>query len=160
MKRDEHCISCTKHAKVCTETTQDGSLSMCAHCPHLEALFSCLADDALEDSTRIAMEQSLTCQACHTSLFALKQGSSIGCSACITLFGNLLLDTLLPQDQSASLQLLEEPKPSWTPASRAELSYLQEQLQEALQQEQYERAAFLRDQMNQLQKQFHLLHYN
>lgn len=132
---------------------------MCADCP---VLYKKLHGDGPEAAaeTKEKLGAGLFCGHCHTSLEAVKMGNPIGCSECYNVFGDLLIQELIAENKiPAQMQNVRRNQPlhigktpdkaaSIPPSSR--LTSLNEALNDALQRENYEEAAWLRDQIKEL----------
>lgn len=129
---------------------------MCADCPHLEhRLHGIPARELAEQGGG-----SLCCGNCGTTLQSVRTGSLLGCSDCYEVFGDVILSDLIAMGKVSSKYSsarkstpihigrgtgeVKEIKPS------VRLLALNEALDETLQREDYEQAAWLRDQIKQI----------
>lgn len=161
--RPVECSHCKKNIKVIYKEIVGNSMissEMCADCPILQERLH----GQVHPSTGHAIETDLYCDNCHTSLDALKMGNPLGCSECYSVFGDQLVtelisrDLVLPkfrknaQNKTLSLHTGKTPFHPLTMRSSAKITTLNEALGEALKRENYEQAAWLRDQIKALQE--------
>ncbi|NGX37278.1 MAG: Protein-arginine kinase activator protein [Chlamydiae bacterium] len=161
-ERPVECSQCKKPAKVIykeiigkTTTTCE----MCADCPVLlKKLHGISPEQTAEGKEEIGA--GLYCGHCHTSLESIKMGNPIGCSQCYTIFEDLLVQELIAENKlpkgmesarrNQPLHIGKTPdKPVNIPPSNR-LTTLNEALNDALKKENYEEAAWLRDQIKEL----------
>jgi protein arginine kinase activator len=131
---------------------------MCSDCPVLQRrLFgtpSGLEGHQLDSATGVA------CGNCGTTLEAVRMGASLGCSTCYEVFEEALLQELRSMGKiPLRLAAIKKSQPLYMgrPAGQAQeisssmrLLALSEALNETLKREDYEQAAWLRDQINAL----------
>ncbi len=130
---------------------------MCADCPHLEhRLHGIPAHEKPENQAAAG----LACGNCGTTLQSVKMGSYLGCADCYEVFGDVLLGEFVAMCKiPARLASTKKSTPihigrasgevkEMTPSVR--LLALNEALSETLQREDYEQAAWLRDQINEI----------
>lgn len=131
---------------------------MCADCPILHQKLH--GTTPAEVSEGQGGEAGLFCAHCRTSLESVKMGNPVGCSECYTIFGDLLVNELIEENKipkrfqkvrrNQPLHVGKSPdKPAVIPSS-SRLTALNEALNEALKKENYEEAAWLRDQIKEL----------
>lgn len=161
-ERPVECSQCKKPTKVIYKEIIGKAITvteMCADCP---ILLQRLFGTASEDKTT-AQEEGITglyCAHCNTPLEAVKMGNPMGCAQCYAIFGDLLVQELIAENKlpkamqearrNQPLHIGKTPdKPVEMPASER-LTSLNVALNEALQKENYEEAAWLRDQIKQL----------
>lgn len=161
-ERPVECSQCKKAAKVIYKEIVGNKMTvteMCADCPILLKKLHGTARD-LEGQAVEEMGTGLYCGHCHTPLEAIKMGNPMGCSQCYTVFEDILVNELIAENKlpkqmenarrNQPLHIGKTPdKPVNIPASNR-LTNLNEALNEALSQENYEEAAWLRDQIKQL----------
>jgi protein arginine kinase activator len=162
--RPVECGQCKKPIKVIykqivadlTVTTE-----MCSSCPvlqqklHGELYFT--SSEKTENST------GLCCGNCRTTMEAIKMGSPVGCKECYEVFSDLLVSELFDTDnipsrmdkalatkKSQPLHVGKSPTQSTHILPSSRLIALNEALNEALRRENYEQAAWLRDQIKAL----------
>ncbi|NGX39850.1 MAG: Protein-arginine kinase activator protein [Chlamydiae bacterium] len=161
-ERPVECGQCKKPAKVIYKEIVGETITvteMCVDCPILlERLHGSVPSENY--ATQEETGTGLYCGHCHTPLESVKMGGPMGCSECYTLFGDLLVSELVAEDKIPShlfeakrnqpLHIGKNPEgPVNMPASNR-LTSLNEALNEALQKENYEEAATLRDQIKEL----------
>lgn len=162
-ERPLECSQCKKCADV-IYTEMVGSIAttteMCRECPVLK--------QKLEGKTSSGgapkKEEGLCCSHCHTSLESILMGKPLGCKECYFIFQDVLVDQLM-ENQLISLKLKPNPaRPTPTlhigktpfiderSENTTRIRSLNEALSEALKGENYEEAAWIRDQINSLTK--------
>jgi protein arginine kinase activator len=134
--------------------------SMCADCPELHrrlhrtpARLGALA--ALGENTT-----GLACGNCGTTLESLRVGIPVGCSDCYDVFGDILIGEMLAAEKipvrlaaskkSIPIHIGRAPGESQAINPSLRLLALNEALTETLKKEDYEQAAWLRDQIKSL----------
>lgn len=142
---------------------QINCLEMCEKCPVLQQKL--YGTSPFEASTQKVTEQEtgLFCQRCHTSLETVKTGNPLGCSECYEVFCDVIFSELGLSQQipsrlkkealgkkSFSLHIGKSPKQPLNIPSSSRLTTLNEALNEALKKENYEQAAWIRDQIKAL----------
>jgi protein arginine kinase activator len=168
-ERPVECSHCKKPVKVLyKEIVGDSTLclEMCADCPVLQqklhgGLTPARTAEGLPEGTA-----GLCCGNCRTTLESVKMGNPLGCAACYEVFSEVLagelaaLNKMPPRTQKTLAARRNQPlhmgkSPAapavLTPSSR--LTSLNEALNEALRRENYEQAAWLRDQIKALTEQ-------
>lgn len=132
--------------------------SMCADCPHLQRrLYGAPvhhAGEAQESTTGLA------CGNCGTTLESLRVGIPLGCSVCYEVFDDVLLGEMLASEKippritttkkSIPIHIGRAPGESQEMNPSLRLLALNEALNETLKKEDYEQAAWLRDQIKAL----------
>lgn len=139
--------------------------SMCADCPELQLrLHGTNPRDFV--ANQAGSVAGLACGNCGTTLEDIKRGHRLGCSECYTVFEDVLLiemqaanripSRVMPTKKSIPLHIGRSPgeKLAINPSSR--LLALNEALKETLSREDYEQAAWLRDQIKALTENEHL----
>ena len=162
--RPVECSQCKKSIKVVYKEIVDTSTvctEMCADCPILQQRLhgQATAVQAKEGKT----EGGLFCGNCRTSLESIKMGAPVGCSECYAVFADLIVSELaaadrlppaikrdLPAKKTQPLHLGKAPNKPLTIPSSSRLTALNEALNEALKKENYEQAAWIRDQIKAL----------
>lgn len=162
-ERPLDCSECKKPLYVCyTEIIGDKMTRtvMCADCPHLEKrLYGAVRKEGISEEKG---ETSLACGNCGTTLEALRTGNPVGCAVCYEVFADALVETLLKENR-ISRHLTTNKKTQAlhigrTPGEVSEISptlrliALNEALDETLISEDYEQAALLRDQIQDLKE--------
>lgn len=161
--RPIECSQCKKGIKIVYKEIVDHSMlctEMCHDCPILQQkLHGHLSSHCLKDEK----ESGLCCGNCRTSLTAIKMGNPLGCSECYSVFADLLISELISNDRLPSrikkdllmkknqpLHLGKVPHVSLTIPPAGRLNALNEALNDALKKENYEQAAWIRDQIKDL----------
>ena len=143
---------------ICTE--------MCSECPVFQQK---LHGQTLSPETKregiSEGEPGLCCGTCLTSLESVKMGNPLGCSECYAVFGDLLVTELiaaknipvrlakaLATKKTQPIHIGGVPNQPATIAPSSRLTALNEALNEALKKENYEQAAWLRDQIKALKE--------
>lgn len=158
--RPLECGECKKPIAIrYTEIVGDSMIhtNMCADCPELQRRLHGTHPQELIAVGGIA---GLECGNCGTTLEEIKRGHRLGCSECYTVFEDVLLiemqtihhlpSRLALSNKSAPMHIGRAPgeRLSINPSSR--LLALNEALKETLSREDYEQAAWLRDQIKAL----------
>jgi protein arginine kinase activator len=165
-ERPVECSHCKRPIKVIYKEIVDDSITiteMCAECPVLQQK---LHGQTVELQTREGLteaEAGLYCGHCRTSLESIKMGNPLGCSECYAIFADVLVSELIAADKLPSslkkdiqtkktqpLHLGKTPGKTLTIPASSRLSSLNEALNEALKKENYEQAAWIRDQIKAL----------
>jgi len=159
-ERPLECTECKKpiavrYTEIVGETVTH--TSMCADCPELLRRLYGLNH---EGSSLLPGETRLACGECGTSLEAIRVGTSLGCNNCYEVFGDIIVAELIAEEKipirvannkkHPSIHIGRSPGeiPEMSPSSR--LITLNEALHETLKIEDYEQAAWLRDQIKAL----------
>jgi protein arginine kinase activator len=165
-ERPVECSHCKRPIKVFYKEIVDHSIlimEMCAECPVLQQKLHGQMAELQPREGLTEAEAGLYCGHCRTSLASIKMGNPLGCSECYAIFADVLISELisanklplrLKKDLQAKktlpLHLGKSPgKPLTIPVS-SRLSALNEALNEALKKENYEQAAWIRDQIKAL----------
>jgi len=161
-ERPVECGQCKKPAKILYKEIVGNTVTvteMCADCPILLKKLHGVSEGKgaeIKEETGAG----LFCGHCHTPLEAVKMGNPMGCSECYNIFGDLLVTELIAENKlpkqmekarrNQPLHIGKTPdKPVSIPESNR-LTTLNEALNEALKKENYEEAAWLRDQIKEL----------
>ncbi|MBA3722646.1 MAG: UvrB/UvrC motif-containing protein [Parachlamydiaceae bacterium] len=159
--RPLECGECKKPITVrYTEIVGDSivNTSMCADCPELtRRLFGTTPAEQLHGITG---QTNLGCGNCGTTLEDVKRGHRLGCMECYNVFGDLLLQEMqtaerlppriLSGKKSQPTHIGRSPGESLVINLSSRLLALDEALKETLSREDYEQAAWLRDQIKAL----------
>jgi len=159
--RPMECSECKKPIAVhYTEITNDNVVqtAMCADCPCLQQhLRGASAEGLYGTSSGVT---GLCCGNCGTTLEGVRMGTPLGCSACYDVFGDILLPELQAANKiSPRIAIAKKSLPihiGRAPGEANEISpslrllALNEALNETLKREDYEQAAWLRDQIKDL----------
>lgn len=157
--RPMECTECKKPIAVHYTEIMGGNMihtMMCNDCPILQQKLK--GSGSLH--TQLEGETDLCCGNCGTTLESVRMGNALGCSTCYEVFGDILLPELLasnkispritPTKRSIPIHIgrSKGEAPEINPSLR--LLALNEALNETLKREDYEQAAWLRDQIKAL----------
>lgn len=161
-ERPVECSQCKKAIKVTYKEIIDDSTictEMCFDCPVLQEK---LHGETLENKKR-DKESGLCCGHCNTSLESVKMGQPLGCNECYAVFGDFLVGELLESDaippplkkkltakRMQAIHIGKSPDKTVEFTLSSRLTSLNEALNEALKRENYEQAAWIRDQIKAL----------
>jgi protein arginine kinase activator len=157
--RPIECSQCKRPVKVIykeiTETIN--CTEMCADCPILQEK---LHGEALKTGKS---ENQLCCGTCGTSLESVRMGQPVGCLECYAVFNDFLVSELIASDaiplalqkklssqRSQVIHIGKSPDKPVDITLSSRLASLNEALNDALKRENYEQAAWLRDQIKAL----------
>lgn len=159
-ERPFECGECKKNiAVIYTEIVRDSIVRtcMCADCPELRRHLQIVPGS---ESETYSSGMELECGNCGTKLEEIKRGHRLGCTDCYTVFGDLIFFELhlnghLPMRVAAGkktslLHIGRAPGESLTLSPSSRLLALNEALKDTLSREDYEQAAWLRDQIQAL----------
>lgn len=132
--------------------------SMCADCPELQRrLYGTNPKELIANQVADA---GLECGNCGTTLEDVRRGHFLGCAECYNVFGDVLLmelkasnrlsQRLFPLKKSGPIHIGRSPGERLTINLASRLLALNEALKETLKREDYEQAAWLRDQIKAL----------
>jgi protein arginine kinase activator len=158
-ERPIECSHCKKPIYTLYKEIVNGSVTvteMCSDCPILELQLH----GKLKQKVKTPR---LTCKRCRTTSEEIQTGSAVGCEECYSVFENIIMDELI-RSQSIPVHVKKQidlkkkqpfhvgrsPFQTAEITSSSQLEALQEALSEALKKENYEQAAWLRDQINNL----------
>jgi len=160
--RPIECSQCKKPVKIIYKEIVDDSIlcsEMCLDCPILQGR---LHGESLA-SKESEKNSQLCCGNCGTSLESVKMGQLLGCSECYVVFNDILVSDLMESDgippslkkkisskRGLSIHIGKSPDNPMDITLSSRLSSLNEALNEALRRENYEQAAWLRDQIKAL----------
>lgn len=133
--------------------------NMCADCPELERRLHGISP--AEQIYNQTGQAGLACGNCGTTLEEVKRGHRLGCTECYEVFGDLLLGELQAMNRlparimgtlkkSHAVHIGRAPGESLAINPSSRLLALNEALRETLSREDYEQAAWLRDQIRAL----------
>lgn len=152
--RPIQCSECKKTARVTYKELANGkctSTEMCSTCPVLEKKLHGISN--VEDQeTGKQKAPKLCCALCFTTAEAIEMGSPLGCNHCYTVFEDLLKEKLSAESSFKTHQG-KSPTQSITIPLSSQFITLNEALNSALKKEEYEQAAWLRDQIQALKEQ-------
>ncbi|MDR2539016.1 MAG: UvrB/UvrC motif-containing protein [Chlamydiales bacterium] len=163
-ERPIECSHCKKPIAVTYKEILDTSITcneMCATCPILEQKLHGYSSKTTSHESHA--ETGMCCGNCRTTLESIKMGNPLGCSECYAVFANILVIELtsmgkvplqllkvIKNRKNQTLHLGKSPDKSAKIPSSNRLVALNEALNDALKKENYEQAAWLRDQINTL----------
>jgi len=151
-ERPLECSRCEKEADV-TYSEIVGKMvttvRMCRDCPVLKQKLQ-----GHEATERIC------CEHCKTSLESIITGNPLGCKECYVVFQDILCEQLLEMDllsprlksNHSTLHTGQSPAPATINTQTKRLSTLNQALSEALTSENFEQAAWIRDQISTLKE--------
>ena len=156
------CDSCDQPATVfLSQKNKDGSIHKMNLCP------TCAQASQAEDSTGYALAEMLTgfneettkeetgkrpanaCPACGFTIAHLKKTGRLGCADCYSIFGKSVSGMLEKMHRSSDHK---GKRPKNVPEALTPLAVLEEELASAVQNEDYEKAAALRDRIQKQQE--------
>ncbi|MBN4066934.1 hypothetical protein JYU14_02505 [Simkania negevensis] len=162
-ERPIECTECKKPiAYLYTEivAAATSSLNMCAECPRLQERLHGKLLTSRETAPSKDKTTGVCCGNCGTTLEAVKMGSPLGCSECYEIFSELLLIDLIRAKKvprrltmtkkSSTLHTGRTPGAISTVKPSARLLALHEALSDTLSREDYEQAAWIRDQIKEI----------
>lgn len=129
---------------------------MCQDCPMLrQKLYGTQTHITVTPETLAA---GLCCGSCGTTADEIKMGIPLGCSVCYEVFDDLLTQELLTQERlpssqrarKAAMHMGKQPGQTAEITPAMKLVALHQALHETLSREDYEQAAWLRDQIKAL----------
>lgn len=164
-ERPLECTECKKPVKVWYTEVVGSTIThqvMCADCPVLQRQLGHLGPELSEEAT-IEGETGLCCGSCGTTLQAIRTGHSLGCSNCYEVFTDVLVSELAASGKlvphltksrrSRTMHIGRAPGEKGTLSPSLQLVALNEAMRETLSREDYEQAAWLRDQIKELTEQ-------
>lgn len=139
------CAECAKQKGVALENGENGEVS-------LSQLLSGLVESFSQEGEHTVTNE---CPKCGTTLTDLKENETAGCAECYTTFRNQI-DTILADHTDITIHRGKFPeKLKAYKAILIDKEVLKRKLSEAVQREEYERAALLRDQIQELEQNPH-----
>ncbi len=163
-ERPLECSECKKPVAVLYTVVAQGAVShtvMCGGCPQLE----CRLHGTSSQVMAVPGQIGLACPECGTSLGDVRSGRPLGCTQCYDTFAEQIIADLVTSDKIP--QVFKEIKKDTlfhigrAPGEASEISpalklhALNQALAETLSREDYEQAAWLRDQIKQLTERSH-----
>jgi protein arginine kinase activator len=166
--RPLECAQCQKPLAIVYKEIKEGiiaSCGLCNECPILQKkLYKTPAEDlSLETNTPMGV----CCARCGTAQDTIMRGELLGCPECYQHFREPIINQLVslkklpsalrksPLQARAPLHIGKTPKGTKTTSAPTQLSSLIEALNEAIKKENYEQAAWLRDQIQSLKGKDH-----
>jgi protein arginine kinase activator len=170
-ERPVECSHCKKPEKIVYKEIVGEAMivtQMCADCPILEERLHGSAPSEKKQLRPSEKAMPLFCETCHTSLESVQTGNPLGCSACYAVFSDIVVSNLLaagqlpPQLQKSltskkgqQIHIGKVPNKPYATVSSEELTSLNEALNDAIRKENYEQAAWLRDQIKAILEKGH-----
>jgi len=158
--RPEECKKCDKplcirYKKISGRTITE--MQLCEDCPQLKQ--SLCGNDRSDKKTYTFIE-NYCCVGCHTSLEQIKCGLPLGCPLCYTVFEGALNDILKEKERIAplthSVPFFGKRAPDVEKALKSsKILELGQALNTAIAKENYEEAAWLRDQIKEMTEPNH-----
>lgn len=161
-ERPVECGHCKKPIKVTYKEIVGDVITiteMCADCPALQQKLGSSSTGETANNTL------LICGHCKTPLDAIIRGDYVGCVECYSVFKDPLITELIARDELPArlVKLLEKKKNEPLHKGKSpgnptpfmlstQLSTLTKELSESLKRENYEQAAWLRDQIKSLKE--------
>lgn len=153
--RPLECSHCKRAIEVSYKEITDENIvcfEMCGQCPVLA--HKLYQSTTVNDSSGVG----ICCGNCHTTLEEVKRGGVLGCSECYTVFEDAIVAELRNGEKSQGLKGIyskkggglhmgKTPNKSEGIALSNKIASLSEALNDALKKENYEQAAWLRDQI-------------
>jgi len=159
--RPIECNQCKKRIHISYSEVVDQTITtwkMCRDCPILQEKLQ-----GKNKNVYISGEhKDLYCSHCHTSLESVFMGGPLGCKECYQTFRTVLIDQLADANQlpsrlafdisrnASKLHVGRNPHITEDDLSATRMHDLSKALAEAIKEENYEEAAWLRDQINLL----------
>lgn len=164
-ERPLECTECQKPIAVLYTEIVDGrknELVMCNECPVLQRKLHGLQPDEVS-ITKKSDRTGICCGRCGTTLEEVRMGSPLGCSECYEAFADVIVFDLVGAKRVSKrleitpsarvpLHIGRQPGEAPTISPHVKLVALHEALEETLKREDYEQAAWLRDQIKQLEQ--------
>ena len=163
--RPLECSHCKKTIAIVYKEIEKGIISsthMCESCPFYKKKLHG-EEDSLKKSSQKDSEATLVCNSCQTSLETFLIDGSLGCSECYNVFSEVItqklkteglipqkLQVVLEENNQTHLHLGTTPNEELSTELATQVTDLNEALSDALQKENYEQAATLRDQIKNL----------
>ena len=161
LDRHLECCECKKNVAVRYTEIEAGSIThthMCEDCPELQRrLFGTSPQELVANQ---AGQAGLVCGHCGTTLEEVRRGHRLGCGECYTIFEEALIKELvathripkksLSKRRSIPFHKGRSPGEALSIRSSSRILALNEALKEMLHREEYEQAAWLRDQIKAL----------
>lgn len=160
-ERPLECSACKKSIEVHYTEIVGKEVSkscMCGDCPVLDRHLHGTVPIVARESGRESMA-GLCCGSCGTTLESVRMGNPLGCPECYEVFGDILAHEILPRlkgfeeagSASSMIYVGRSPGESAEISPSVRLIALNEALKETLSNEDYEQAAWLRDQIKELE---------
>ena len=156
-ERPIECNQCKKTLTVQYKEIAHGTITttkMCSDCPVLQKkLHGCSSDELSQPD----FDKHLECHNCHTSYEEITAGTALGCEQCYAVFEGAVLHFLKSHELIAphmgpALHLGPTSDGKSEVGSFQQVMELNDELNKALAQENYEEAAWLRDQIKTMKE--------
>ncbi|MEC7840272.1 MAG: UvrB/UvrC motif-containing protein [Chlamydiota bacterium] len=166
-ERPLECSECKKNIEVRYTEIEQGNVhetSMCNDCPELQKKLRGVSHSHTQNGD--SKKTGVACGNCETTLESILMGHPLGCSNCYEVFGDTIIYELYSMGKvSEKIDFESKIKPihaGRSPGQTTEVNpslrliALNEALDETLKKEDYEQAALLRDQINELTEKVEL----
>lgn len=164
--RPLECSECQRPATVRYTEVVEGhrtELMMCHECPVLHRKLHGSGPQEVKPSGGVDRAAGICCGQCGTTLEEVRTGSPLGCSECYEAFADVIVFELVAARRISSrlevtpsarvpLHIGRQPGEASVMNPQVKLVALHEALEETLRREDYEQAAWLRDQIKQLEQ--------
>jgi protein arginine kinase activator len=161
LERPIECSECKKPIKVCYTEIVGKNVYRLGHCEDCPVLRKKLYGEKTTSPTTKEKQASMCCGGCGLTLEEIQMGSSLGCPLCYGLFSDEIFHQLFQLDKlPPKSKALKKGSPLYTgrtPGAGEKLDpslkliSLKEALHETLGREDYEQAAYLRDEIKALE---------
>lgn len=163
--RPLECSRCKKEIEIIYKEIEKGVTScthMCSDCPYFKQKLQGEQPSSqnLAESEKVG---GFCCSKCETSYDSFLLDGTLGCSECYHVFADVIteklkreglipekMQTILEKNDKTYLHLGKSPNEDLSSLVSSQVTDLNEALSDALQRENYEQAAELRDQIKQL----------
>ena len=168
-ERPLECSHCKRIANIIYKKLKYGeveSCRMCSMCPKLQANIGLPEKDGLNEGTDL--NSTKKCPNCQTTLYELTTQGVVGCPSCYHTFEEFIADELsetgaipiksdssIMKKKSIPIHLGASPEILQSEEKAKKLESLQSALSEAVESEDFERAASLRDQIKTVSEKFY-----
>jgi protein arginine kinase activator len=138
---------------ICEQCAVEQDIAVKSHIPINELLTNLLAVQPTDDELSGPLEQKLECPNCGLTLAQFRKKGLLGCPYDYEVFEKLLMPLIEKAHDGKTTHCGKLPsKTSQNTKIQMELLNLRQQLQAAVQSEDYEQAAQLRDKISQIEK--------
>ena len=164
-ERPLECSHCKKNIKVIYKEIAQNTITRTETCEDCPILQQKLHGTPPIPQGKTEAEMGVCCGRCGTSLDSVKMGNPLGCVECYSVFGDLLVHELIAQNRipeklkqslaakkNQPLHIGKTPEKTALLPISSKLTTLNEALNDALKKENYEQAAWLRDQIKALKE--------
>lgn len=153
--RPIECSECKKEISchyTCVDLLQKNTINVCADCPILEKYLHGASTSSYEVGEGVSA-MGLCCGQCGTKLESVRLGGPLGCPECYEIFSDILILEMQKHEKGvtpssgAFLHIGRTPGEDTKTNPALRLLALNKALSETLNREDYEQAAWLRDQI-------------